>query len=413
MYRRNLAPKILAALSDTPIVLLHGARQTGKTTLVQEIASQAHPARYLTFDEAAVLAAAKADPTGFIAGLDGPVVLDEVQRVPELFPAIKASVDRNRQPGRFLLTGSANVLLVPKVSESLAGRIEIIPLWPLSQGEIAGVTEGFVDAVFAARLPKKWVSKQDSRDLIARAMAGGYPEALARKTTARRNAWFGSYITAILQRDVRDMANIEGLSAFPRLLSLLASRVGSLLNFSDFSRGLSLPGTTLKRYFALLEATFLVHTLPAWSTKLGQRLVKSPKLYLNDTGLLAHLLGITAARLTHDANLTGPLLENFVVAELLKQVTWSEARPRLFHFRTTTGGEVDVVLENAAGELVGIEVKAGATVGKNDFRGLEMLSEAAAKKFIRGLILYTGTELVPFAENLHAVPIGNLWTAVH
>lgn len=409
MYRRNITPVILESLADSPVVLVHGARQTGKTTLVQSIAAQENFAHYLTFDDATILAAANADPDGFISGLERPVILDEVQRAPELFPAIKVAVDRNRQPGQFILTGSANILLIPKLSESLAGRIEIVPLWPLSQGEIEGEVETFIDDAFEAQLPKHWFRKSRTQNFVERALLGGYPEVLSRKTAPRRNAWFGSYLTAILQRDVRDLANVEGLTAFPRLLALLASRVGSLLNVSDVSRGLSLPGTTLKRYLSLLEATFLLQPLPAWYSNLGQRLVKSSKLYLGDTGLLTHLLGLTRERLQYDPNLLGPLLENFVVMEILKQSAWNRTRARLLHFRTSTGREADIVLESSAGEIVGIEVKASATVGKNDFRGLEALAEATGKKFRRGIILYTGAELVPFSHNLHAASMDILW----
>jgi len=235
MYPRHVTQNLLATLADTPLVVLHGARQTGKSTLVRQVGQTKHPARYLTLDEAGVLAAARGDPAGFIAGLDGPVILDEVQRAPELLLAIKADVDRNRRPGRFLLTGSANVLTLPRLADTLAGRMEILTLWPLSQGELAGVKEGFIDGLFAHRLPplpSQDAAKTPARgkaNLLRRMLIGGYPEAVARTDPDRRRAWFESYLGTILWRDVRDLANIAGLADLPRLLAVAAARAGGLL----------------------------------------------------------------------------------------------------------------------------------------------------------------------------------------
>ncbi len=366
-------------------------------------------ARYLTLDEAGVLAAAEADPAGFLAGLEGPVILDEVQRSPGLFPAIKAEVDRDRRPGRYLLTGSANVLLLPRLSESLAGRMEIQTLWPLTQGEMEGAEEGFVDALFSADPLPIPEEPYGTPVLYERLLRGGYPEVVGRSSEARRRAWFGSYVTTILQRDVRDLSNIEGLTELPRLLSLLAARSASLANYAELSRSASMPQSTLKRYVSLLEATFLIKTLPAWSSNLGKRLVRSPKLLLCDTGLISSLQGLNAERLASDPVLVGPLLENFVAMEIQKQSTWSATQPRLFHFRTQTGQEVDIVLEDASGQVVGVEVKASATVGARDFRGLRALAEASGNRFRRGVVLYTGKTDVPFGESLHALPVSSLW----
>jgi hypothetical protein len=409
MLQRYVSARLLEALADSPVVLLHGARQTGKSTLVQHITSTDHPAQYLTLDDAAVLGAATADPAGFLAGIEGPIALDEVQRAPELFLAIKADVDRKRTPGRYLLTGSANVLMLPKLLESLAGRMEILPLWPLSQGELAGHRESFIDSLFADKPIRAGAGPKDGPTLIERILRGGYPEAQRRATPSRRRAWFNSYVSTILQRDVRDLANVDGLSAMPRLLGLLASRVGSLLNQAEVSRSLGMPQTTLKRYLALLEATFLVQLLPAWSGNLGKRLVKSPKLYLNDTGLACSLVGQMDERALRQSQLLGPLAENFVVMELRKQATWSKTEPGLFHFRTLSGQEVDVVLESPSGDLVGVEVKTSATVGTGDLKGLRALAEETGKRFLRGVMLYQGHETVPFGKNLHAVPMDALW----
>jgi len=414
MIQRNITQHVLDALSDTPVLLLNGARQTGKSTLAQSIAEQAHPARYITLDTASVLAAVRHDAAGFLAGIDGAVVIDEVQKAPELFPAIKAEVDRRRKAGRFLLTGSTNVLLVPHLSESLAGRIEILSLWPFSQGELAGVEETFVDALFADKLPLQNAPAESESPLSlhGRIIGGGYPEAVGRTKADRRRAWFESYITTILQRDIRDLANIEGLISLPRLLAVAAARSPALLNFAELSRTLAMPQSTLKRYMTLREATFLIQHIPAWSGNLTKRLVKTSKLVMADTGLMAHLLGLNQERLAA-GEMIGPLFESFVIMELKKQITWSSTKPQMFHFRTQSGQEVDVVLEDRSGNLVGIEVKASATVHAHDFKGLRTLAEAAGKRFLRGTVLYSGTESIPFGDSLTALPVQRLWQTKH
>ena len=410
MIRRNVEPLILAGLADTPVVLLVGARQTGKSTLVQSPAFQKAKRRFITFDDANNLAAAKADPAGFLNAYPEPLTLDEIQRVPELFLAIKASVDRNRVPGRFLLSGSANVLFLPRVADSLAGRMEVITLWPFSQGEIEGVREGFIDAVFSAKLPglkplEKWDERKEIR---RRAISGGFPEVLARADAGRRNAWYGSHLTTIMQRDVRDLSRIEDLTVMPRLLSILAARTGALLNAAEISRGSGIAQATLKRYLALLETLFLFLELPAWSINMGKRYVKMPKAFLSDTGLAAHLLHLTDERLDQEPALWGGMLENFAGMELRKQAAWSQEHPQLFHWRTHGQQEVDLVLE-AGGRLVGIEVKAGTTVTMNDFKGLKALADDAGRRWVRGIILYSGSEMLPFGDNLVAMPISALW----
>ena len=293
MLRRHLAGPLMDALADTPAVLVNGARQTGKSTLVQSGELGQPTRQYLTFDDPGILAAAKRDPNGFIAGLNPPVTLDEVQHVPELFPVIKAAIDRKRQSGQFLLTGSANVMLLPKLSESLAGRMEVLTLWPFSQGELHSVQENFIDTLFS-RSPVSWSGKLPAitwEELLEIIVTGGYPLAVARPSPTRRDAWFQSYIMTMLQRDIRDLANIADTTAIPRLLSVVAARAGGLLNFADLSRTIALPQTTLKRYFALLEGTFLVQLLRPWARNLGKRVIQTPKVYLNDSGLLAHIGG--------------------------------------------------------------------------------------------------------------------------
>lgn len=412
MKSRNLLGDVFTALSDTPVVLINGPRQAGKSTLTQSQEILQQKRHYLTFDQPSVLAAAQNDPEGFVAGLPEKVTLDEIQHVPELFPVIKAAVDRHRKPGRFLLTGSANILLLPKLSESLAGRMEILTLWPFSQGEMHRKKEDFIDQLFLTKPhfltqpTSKWINRTA---LMEKILTGGYPPLLTRTTSSRRRTWFKSYLTTILQRDVRNFSDISDLNALPRLLTATATRAGSLLNFTDLGRSLMIPQTTVKRYFDILIGTFLVQLLRPWSTNLGQRVIQTPKAYLTDIGLLAHLLGLTTDRLLLDPSLAGSAMENFVLMELLKQATWSKRQPESFFWRTASGQEVDLLLEDESGRLVGIEIKAGATLGKKDISGLQTLSALAGKRWVRGIVLYTGSDIIPFGKNLHAVPVSHLW----
>jgi predicted AAA+ superfamily ATPase len=409
MLERNLTSQVLASLGRSRVTLVNGARQTGKTTLVRDLIAPVHPARYLTFDAAAVRASATADPDGFVASLEGPVVLDEVQLVPEIFRSIKLSVDRDRTPGRFLLTGSANVLMLPRLSESLAGRMEILTLWPLSQGEIAGTGEGFVDALFGGSLHGT-AEATDPSDLARRMVRGGFPEAVLRGNVQDRAAWFGPYVNTIVQRDIRDLANIEGLTRIPDLLSLLAGRSSSLLNTAELSRTSGLPLTTLRRYLALFETAFLVQSVPAWTASSTRRLVKAPKVVVVDSGMAAHLLGADESRLLSDSSLFGRLLESFVAMELAKQLERSPGRPRLLHYRTHPGREVDLVLEASDGRVAGVEVKSARRVGPGDFAGLRSLASDTGERFSGGVVLYGGAETLPFGERLSAVPLSALWS---
>jgi len=400
---RALQHTVSEALRDTPVVFLGGPRQSGKSTLAQRLAGTAE---YFTLDDAVALAAASADPDAFVAGLPRKVVIGEAQRVPELFRAIKANVDRDRTPGRYLLTGSADVLALPRVSESLAGRLQLLTLWPFAEAELER-GRGLVDLLFgAADLP----SAQDSprRAVAARVVRGGYPEVIERRPD-RRADWFDSYVATITQRDIRDIADISGLTELPRLLRLLAARVSSVMNVAELSRSSAISQSTLTRYLSLLEATYLIRRIPAWSGNLGKRLLKHPKIVLTDTGLASHLQGVDETRLSSDEHLAGPLFENFVAMELLKQISWSQTRPSLYHFRSVSGDEVDLVLERLDGRVVAVEVKASPGVQASDFRGMRVLADALRGKFVRGVVLYTGARTVPFGATLHAVPISTLW----
>ena len=410
MLRRHITGCLEAALADTPVVLLNGARQTGKTTLVRTVAAERPGSSYVTFDDPTALAAAAHDPCAFIDRLAaGMAVIDEVQKVPSLFPAIKMAVDRERQPGRFLLTGSANVLMLPRSSESLAGRMEILTLRPFSQGEIGAVREDFLDRVFNPSALRVGEVPSCRGGLPGRILAGGYPEAVRRSSASRRRAWFASYLTAILQRDVRDLSNIVGLTEVPRLLSLLATRSAGLLNMSEISRSAGIPNTTLQRYLVLLEATFLVHRVPAWSTNVGKRLVKAPKLLLGDTGLMAYLVNVSERGLLDDANLGGRFLETFVGNELLRQREWHGCHTAVYHYRSVSGREVDFVLENVDRTVVGVEVKSSGVVKAGDFAGLRDLAAGVGERFVAGVVLHPGARAVPFGPGLWALPLQELW----
>lgn len=408
MYVRNISSNIEEALLDTPVIVINGARQVGKSTFIESLIKNGHEASYVTLDDSTYLSAALKDPEAFLQAFSGKTAIDEIQRAPGLLLPIKRLVDRERRSGQYILTGSANVLVLPKLSDSLAGRMEINTLWPLSQGEIRSHKETFVDRVFAEQLPTEtpFIAWEDICDLLVK---GGYPEALERQSQKRRKKWFKSYVTSLLQRDIRDLAHIEGLTEIPNLLALLANRSANLLNFSTLAQSAGIPTTTLKRYISLLSTIFLVVFLPPWCKNQSKRLVKSPKVYLNDSGLLCALREVNQETLIKARSAAGPILENFVVMEMLKQITWSELQPELYHFRTQAGQEVDIVLELPHGRLVGIEVKSSSMVNHNDFKGLKALAESAGDNFYRGIILYTGENAVTFGPNLHAIPLAALW----
>jgi predicted AAA+ superfamily ATPase len=409
MYKRYIAGPIVEALNDTPVIVLNGARQTGKSTLCQQLINDGiFDAQLVTLDDLTTLSAAQGDPLSFLLGLEPHVILDEVQRAPQLFLSIKKLVDQDRQGRRFVLTGSADVMILPKVADSLAGRIEIHNLWPLSQGEILGRRSTFLQTLTAAD-PSFRGGKIQWEKLMQTIQAGGYPEAVQRSDASRRSKWFESYLLSVLQKDIRELANIEGLVQLPTILQLIAVRVGSTLNISDISRLSGVKNTTLQRYMALLEHVFLLVKVPAWTPNAEGQYVKSPKVYLNDTGLLCHLSGEDAESLLENRSGAGVFLENFVVLEIIKQLGWSDQYLKPYHFSTHKGAEVDLLLENRKKELFAIEIKSAASLREVDFRGLKRLAELAAGKFRRGIVLYNGEQVLRFGDKLYAVPISNVW----
>lgn len=407
IYPRYALPRLTEALADSPVVLIHGPRQCGKTTLAQTQGRHSKYA-YLSFDDDVARVAAQADPAGFVSDLPERVILDEVQRVPALFAALKIAVDRKRVPGRFILTGSANVLLVPKLADSLAGRMQILRLHPLAQCELARHAPGFLDALFEGRF-KFRQSERLGGQLAQRIAAGGYPAALARPAGRRRAAWYRDYLEALVQRDVRDLARISSLDVLPRLLALAAAQTAQLFNMTALAAPFQLSRPTIGDYVTLLERVFLLERLPPWHSNRISRLIKTPKLHLGDTGLACALLGVDAAALAADRPLLGQILETFVFQELRRQASWHDEPLAFFHFRDKDGVEVDIVIERGARALVGVEVKAAATVTAADFRGLRKLREAAGKRFVAGVVLYDGEVSVRFDDQLYAVPLRALW----
>ena len=404
---RHLAPRLRESLADSPSVLIHGPRQSGKTTLARRV-GEARGYRYVSFDDQAVLAAAKYDPVGFVAGLPARVILDEVQRAPEIFTSLKSAIDQRRSAGRFMLTGSANVLLVPALADSLAGRMAILRLHPLAQCEIEGTRPRFLDALFRAEF-KAGVADPLGAGLAERIVAGGYPAALARRAAARRRAWYRDYADTQIQRDVRDLSRLRSLDTLPKLMAMAATQTARLINVEELAAPFELTRQTIHEHVTLLERVFLLERLPAWHTNRLSRLVKRPKLHVGDTGVACALLGIDAKQLASDRALLGALLETFVLQELRRQSSWLQDPVDFFHFRDRDDFEVDIVAEQGALAVAGIEVKAARSVNEADLRGLRKLRDAAGSRFRAGVLLYDGAATIAFGDRLFAVPIRRLW----
>ena len=407
LYPRGAATRLIESLTDTPVVLVHGPRQCGKTTLAR-VVGEPRGYAYLNFDDDVTRTAASQDPVGFVADLPHHVILDEVQRAPQIFTAIKTTVDRERSPGRFILTGSANVLRLPGLADSLAGRMEVLRLYPLAQCELERRPSRFLDHLFHHGFAIRASERLGPR-LIERIVAGGFPAALARTRGYRRSAWYRDYVEAILQRDIRDLARVGAPDALPRLLGLAAAQTSRLLNVAELAAPFQLSRPTISGYVALLEDLFLMERLPPWHSNRLKRLVRTPKLHLSDAGVATTLLGVDVPALTADRPLLGQLVETFVFQELRRQASWRNEKTTFFHFRDRDGAEVDIVIERGANELAGVEVKASATVTLADFRGLRKLREAAGKRFVAGVVLYDGETSAGFGDGMYAVPIRNLW----
>lgn len=407
MFKRYLNKKIEEGLEDSPAILILGARQIGKSTFCRQLISEgSFEGISVTMDDPAVLLAAQADPMGFLIGLGKKVVIDEVQRAPELFLSIKKLIDDDRNR-RIILTGSANVMFQPKVADSLAGRIEVHRLWPLSQDEMLGKPSNFLNNLLSPQTEFQSM-KLEWDEFIQIVTIGGYPEVVKRKRESRRSKWIEDYLESILQKDIRDLANIDGLLYMPKILSLLSTRVGSTVNMSDVARLAGIKSTSFQRYISLLEQIFLIVKIPAWTPNEEGQYVKSPKIFLNDTAILCHFKG-EQENIRIDRTKAGLIVENFIALELLKQLSWYDKHLKIFHFSIHKGREVDLVIEDRNRNIYGIEVKTTMTLRENDFSGLRKLAEVAGGKFKKGIVLYTGEHFLHFGNNLFAVPMENLW----
>lgn len=410
LFPRHAWRAVTAALADTRVVVINGARQAGKSTLARLVMSEYPGSELRYLDEAPLRAAAQADPGRFVRH-DGLLVIDEVQRVPDLFLAIKHEVDTDPRPGRFLLTGSARLVGLRDIPDLLPGRSETVELSPLSQGEIDQCPDGFIDAVFQHGVEIEVPSSDLRRDdYLERALRGGYPEAVRRIDPGRRGRFFESYISDVINRDVRQLTEIERAGDMRRLVNLIAASTSTLANPSSMANRLQVPSTTVKRYLDLLDLVFIARRVPAWSSNLATRAVATPKLLLNDSGLAAHLTGMSLKRARHPTAPVGPVLETFVLGELSRQLTFASQQVRLYHYRDRDQYEVDAVLESASGEIIACEVKAAETVRSEDFRGIERLARQLGDQLVAGIVLYAGQTPLPFGDRLRAWPMSTLWT---
>ena len=403
---RRVEAEIEASLADTRVVLVTGPRQAGKSTLVRRYVTETRPA--ITLDDIATLNAAKSDPAGFIRGLDG-AVIDEIQRAPELMLAIKESVDHDQRPGRFLLTGSANLLALPKLGDSLAGRMAVITLLPFAQAELQGSAGNLIDRMFAGQRPILSGKPVIGAKLLNAVMTGGYPEAIERTDPVRRKRWMKDYLRLVLDRDARDVSNIEQIDQLPALMAMLAEQAGQLTNASALGSSLNLSALTTRRYIGILERIYLVRLTQPWCNNRFSRLTKTPKVNFFDTGLLAALRNETIDSFSMDRGRLGAMMECFAVSEVLKQLTWCQTDATLSHLRTRDGDEIDIILEDSQGRIVAIEVKASATLRPNDFNAMKKLQLAMGERFVRGLILHDHDRITPVDERIHAAPLSLLW----
>lgn len=408
-YAQDLVEDTLA---DTPITIVQGARQVGKSTLVRELVAD-RDATVLSLDATATYNAARADPDAFVRQSNGLLVIDEVQRAPELIRAMKDAVEEDRRPGRFLVTGSADLLQLPGTEESLAGRAETVVLYGLSQGELAGYREDFVDRLLAGdeKALQGRAGTLSREEYLHAVCAGSYPEPLTR-TGRRRNAWFDNYLKRIMTRDVQDLSRLAHLDRLPDLLRLLAANTSGELVKARIAVDAGIPETSLTGYLNLLETLYLIHELPAWGENLTKRVTGRPKVALLDTGLAARLNHVTPTAMAPGSasSAAGGLLESFVAGELRRQLVWAETPARLFHFRDRDGIEVDIVVESDGRRVAGVEMKAAGSVSKSDFKGLAFLRDKLKARFAMGVVLYTGKQPLPFGDRLWALPYSALWS---
>jgi len=408
-FERLIKVPLLEALVDTRVVFVVGARQVGKTTLVSGLAVDESPMASFTLDDQTSREAAQRDPAGYVAGLNPPLLIDEIQRAPDLLLEIKKVVDRNPEPGQFLLTGSANVLATRKVKDALTGRIETIKLWPLMQAEIEGCARNFIDSIFSGQPPRVTNAPVGRAALKGRLTEGGYPEAIRRKP-ARRNAWFRNYLESTLDRDLRDLADVVKTEAMPGLLRLLASQSANVLTYRRIAEALDLNHETVKTYVGLLEQLSLVQRIPGWRPGLGNRETAKPKIHVVDSGMLCHLLGADEARAFSDDQVTGRAMESFVAMEIVRHENWADSQVRIYHYHQADR-DIDLVIERSDGKVVAVEIKSSATTRASDYRWLEDLRARLGDRFVAGIVICTSEQTAPLGDRLWEVPVSALWQA--
>lgn len=407
---RLLQKNIQQLLLNMPALFVNGPRQAGKSTLVKHLIANRDDVSYITFDDVTALSAASSDPLGFLRGLKQLIVIDEVQLVPSLFRVIKMLVDQyrledpKRANGRFLLTGSANIMALPNLSEALVGRMGIATLYPFSSLEILNNQSLIIEKFFSKDISFNKLSNHSALEMMLNSSFPALP------LQQDRNVWFSNYLTTLLQRDVHNLAQIEKITELPNILKILAARAGGLLNDADCARDASLNQMTYRRYRTLFQHLFLITLLPPWFKSIKKRLMKAPKIYFTDTNLLCYVLGVDLPILRkQNPTLFGYVFENFVASELMKQIAL-QFDYSLHHFHTLDSKEVDFIISHRNGQLVGVEVKSAESVVNQDFNGLRVLKECAGKDFVRGIVLYQGKQIIPFGSDMMAMPIEVLWS---
>ncbi|MET0602635.1 MAG: ATP-binding protein [Baekduia sp.] len=410
MINRRLESLIEEGIDDARIVFVAGARQVGKTTLIRKITRPggSRPMRELNLDDTVTREAAKSDPAGFVAGLGGPAFIDEIHHAPDLLLELKKAVDADTVPGRFVITGSANVLANKKILDALPGRIDRFTLWPLAQTEINAGRINFVDALFAGEPPPVTGAAVGLPAYADRIVAGGFPEARERRPGRSRSRWFDGYLAGSLERDLKELADVRRADDAEHLLRLLASQTANLFKSEPIGSKLGMDRKTVKSYVGLLRQMHLVHQLPGWRPGLGARESTTPKMYVSDVGLLCHLLGADARRLLADDQVKGKGCETFVINEVLKQTSWAGVETRAYHYQRRDE-DVDLVLENRAGDIACVEVKTAATLRENDWRWLAKLRDARGSSFRAGVVVASVAQTTPLGDRLWAVPYSGLW----
>ncbi len=395
---RNINEDLILNIQNTPVTLLNGVRQSGKSTLLKELQKQKIVSEYITLDSLETQALLSESPEKYLESLPTGTAIDEIQRMPEVFLSIKKVVDENRMPGRFILSGSANVLALPKLADSLAGRMQINTLYPLSSGEKNGIKENFIDWAFnsSSALKREKSEKLDWEEMV---LNTGFPETYKSSGTVLEN-WYQAFETTLIQKDIRELSDIEKLGYIPKLLRLTAGRVASTVSYSDLARSLEISNMSVKRYLELLKALYLILEVPAWSGSYTKRLTKSPKIFFLDNGFLGYQLGLDKNYLLKNREVFGKMLENLIATELIKQVSWSDIGPKIYHFREVSGEEIDLILENRRGEIVAIEVKSSNRIKPEYLKNLNKFKEKMGDKVVKSILVYTGDQLEVVGDTL-------------